>query len=130
MKKILTVLFLVMALVCSGINADAQKKKSSSSKTSSSVVVKKNAYGYPDPTGHTYKATQKNVTMNMTFLNNGYLDIVVKMNGQSEEIDGEWQQDGNIIYVYTDVTGGGTFVISSDGKVLTDEAGDKARLIK
>ena len=130
MKKILTVLFLVLALVCSGINADAQKKKSSSSKTSSSVVVKKNAYGYPDPTGHTYKATVNNVTMNFNFYPDDELEVVAKVNGEIGSIDGVWYQDGNIIYVQTPVTSDSYFVISSDGKVLTDEDGVKARITK
>lgn len=128
MKKIFTILMVMAALLFTGINVDAQKKGSSKS-SSSSITVKKNSYGYPDPTGHTYKAMKDGVTMLWTFEPSNSLEILVKVQGESVPVSGYWEQDDNVIYMECPITSG-YITINSSGKVLTDEAGDKMNIVK
>ena len=129
MKKAITICLLAVTLLAGGITMDAKttkKKAKSTTQSTKSITVPKNAYGYPNPLGHTYKLVNNGFTFIIAFDSPYSVTFDVKY-GRDRKIESYgWSQEGDIIYISDDY-----FRISSDGRQLTEvPTGQVLKIIK
>lgn len=123
MKKLFYALSLVLIFAIGCINADAKtpaRKGSAKAKTTAAAGVSKNAYGYADPTGHTYTCTLTDGSkFTFTFKRNDVVSVTAVMGKVKQTAGGYWDQSDNSISVYTpDGQEMMSARISDDGKTM------------
>ena len=120
MKKVITTCLLAVALLAGGITMDAKTTKKKAKASSS--AVSKNAYGYPNPQGHTYKAVVNGNTITVKF-NGSSSGTITTSDGHSAPYG--WYQEKDCIMM-----GNFIFMISADGKELTGPGDVKYKMVK
>lgn len=135
MKKVFTLMVLLMAaLIGAGtIDAKTTKKKSSSS---SSVSFGEFYDGYPNINGHTYSGTIQGYKLTVAFSDfngrMGEVDIKASYRGQWERELNNWYYEGDgIIMFYMDGGNPVYFEVTNGGKSLyNEESGISLKLVK
>lgn len=118
MKQIFSFILGAVILLAAAASVDAKTTKKSSSKATTNtanIEVATNYMGYPDPTGHSYKATGNGITMVLDF-QDPYTCISTMTYKKDRAVESlGWSQDGGAIYMP-----GMTLYLSTDGKALQD----------
>ena len=120
MKRLLTALMLVVALLAGGATADAKttKKKSTSTSASSAVKIQTDSEGNPIIWGHTYTGRGKGMSIKLMFVSPEQVNMIFS-DGRSESyFEAYWYQDGDLIYISGEEDE--PFQITNGGKTLYD----------
>ena len=128
MKKLVSILVLAVTLLFGSFSTDAKttKKSSKAKTTQTSKSVSKNAYGYADPSGHTYQGSNQGVKITITINKrvNGVSSATISTSNGNSASYGWYQSENNLSL------GSLHFRISDDGKMLIGENGIEYKLIK
>ena len=128
MKKIVSISVLAVALLFGGFSTEAKttKKSTKAKTTQTSKSVAKNAYGYADPSGHTYQGTNQGIKITITINKrvNGVSSATISTSDGGSASYGWYQSENNLSL------GSLHFRISDDGKMLIAENGVEYKLIK
>lgn len=137
MKKLVAILMLCMAILGTGLSADAKTaSKKSGSSANSGIKFGQMYDGYPNIGGHTYSGTLQGIKMTVKFepLNGdmGYVHIKATYRGQSEEEYNCWYYEGRgEIMFYMDGGSECYYQIRDGGKELyNSEANFTLKAIK
>ena len=122
MKKLFAILMCLVVFCCGGSFIEAKTTKKGKAKTSQSSGVSKNAYGYANPAGHTYKGTNQGVTITIKFTG-ASSGVISDSAGHSAPYG--WYQSDATIYM-----GNFVFTINNNGTALTGPGGVQYKLVK
>lgn len=125
MKKLFTVIALIVALAC-GVGTFDASAKPKGKKGHNTHVVKKNAEGYANPVGHTYKFSDAGVTATLEFISADKVVASLSKGEKNASTEIIWSQKEDEIFL-PDLD---PLKISKDGKTLTENTGKKFELVK
>lgn len=122
MKRLSTIMMLVVAIIMGSVTADAKTtKKSSSSKAKTTIAAPSRYFsdGCPDISGHTYFASQGGDKVSIHFGTDGLATIYDKNPGSRDQFTFYWSYEGNnIVTIYSEYTDSTDFQITDNGKAL------------
>lgn len=125
MKRFLIVFSLIMAFACGVATQDAcaQQRGKKKHKTQ---WVKKNAQGFADPTGHTYKYSASGIDVTLEFTTPEVVVMTMSQGDKSSSTELKWSQTDDVV----NIDGFDPVKISRNGKTLTEETGKTCNLVK
>lgn len=125
MKRFLIVFSLILAFACGVATQDsyAQQRGKKKHKTQ---WVKKNAKGFADPTGHTYKYSDAGIDVTLEFTTPEIVVMTMTRGDKSSSTELKWSQNEDMV----DIDGFDPVKISPNGRTLTEGNGKTCKIVK
>lgn len=118
MKKIIVLAMMCLMLVCGAVNLEA-KTRAKKGKATTTATVPKDANGYPDITGHSYRYKGSPETMTIAFKGNNRCTMTLRRGSKSDSMQCIWQMiDGQVEVFDLNEYPLMVFSITDDGKQI------------